>query len=162
MTCPRAVRCLALVAFVLGGIALALPAQAAPSQTIVCSKGGSLNPLLQGSGIAGGATCTFSGFPASTAIVVSGGLHLTPTTTNVDGSASGVLYSVCSDALGDYVITFTVGAVAPTLKVTVATNPNFATDCPTQPTTTVAPVTTTTAPPAAQAAAVTAAPHFTG
>jgi len=161
MTCPRAARCLALVVFVLGGIALAVPAQAAPSQTIVCSKGGSVNPYLQGSGIAGGATCTFSGFPASTAITVSGGLQLTATTTNVDGSASGILYSVCADTLGDHVITFTAGAVAPTLKATIATNPNFATDCPTPPTTTVVPVTTTAAP-AAKAAAVTAAPHFTG
>ena len=163
-------------ACILGTMALASPAQAAVN--ISCSKGGNLNPILQGSGIAGGANCAFGAFPPNTAITVSGGLHLTPTTTNADGVASGVLYSLCLDTLGAHALTFTAGAVTEVLHVTVATNPNFSTDCPTSTTTTtttastttstasttttMAPATTTTTPPAAAAVAVAASPHFTG
>lgn len=143
-------------------------------QFVSCNKGGSKNPILQGSGVAGGATCTFSGFQPSTAITLTGGLHLTPTSTNVDGSATGVLYSTCTDALGDYVLTFTAGATTANLNVTVAPNPDFATVCAsatTTSTTTSEPTTTsstptsaptTTAQPARVSPAVAATPSFTG
>jgi hypothetical protein len=100
------------------------------SSIISCATNPVTNPILLGSGQAGGKACTVTGgtdYAANEQVVVAG-LHFTPNPLTLDGSSngSGTVFSLCGDTLGEQPVTFTgqTSGHVGTINLTVSANPD--------------------------------------